>query len=48
VWNTLASIPAVRDRRVHALVGDHVVVAGPRIAQGAAAIARALHPGAFK
>jgi iron complex transport system substrate-binding protein len=48
VWNALASIPAVRDRRVHALVGDYVVVAGPRIAQGAEAMARALHPGAFK
>jgi iron complex transport system substrate-binding protein len=48
VWNTLASIPAVRDRRVHALVGDYVVVAGPRIAQGAEAMARVLHPGAFK
>ncbi len=48
VWNALASIPAVRDRRVHALVGDYVVVAGPRIAQGAEAMARVLHPGAFK
>jgi iron complex transport system substrate-binding protein len=48
VWNTLASIPAVRDRRVHALVGDYVVVAGPRIVQGAEAMARALHPEAFK
>jgi iron complex transport system substrate-binding protein len=48
VWNTLASIPAVRNRRVHSLAGDHVVVAGPRIAQGAEAMARALHPDAFK
>ena len=48
VWNALASIPAVRDRRLHAVVGDHVVVAGPRIAQGAEALARALHPAAFK
>jgi iron complex transport system substrate-binding protein len=48
VWNVLGSIPAVRDRKVHAIVGDHVVVAGPRIAQGAEAIARVLHPAAFK
>jgi iron complex transport system substrate-binding protein len=48
VWNTLASIPAVRDHRVYSLVGDFVVVAGPRLAEGAAAIARTLHPDAFK
>ena len=48
VWNTLASIPAVRDRRVHLVVGDFVVVAGPRLAEGAEAIARTLHPDAFK
>lgn len=48
VWNTLASIPAVRDRRVHSVVGDFVVVAGPRLAAGAEAIARALHPDTFK
>jgi iron complex transport system substrate-binding protein len=48
VWNTLASIPAVRDHRVHLLVGDFVVVAGPRLAEGAEAIARTLHPDAFK
>jgi len=48
VWNTLASIPAVRNQKVQALVGDHVVVPGPRLAEGAEAIARALHPDAFK
>jgi iron complex transport system substrate-binding protein len=48
VWNTLASIPAVRDHRVHSVVGDFVVVAGPRLAEGAEAIARALHPDTFK
>lgn len=48
VWNTLASIPAVRDHRVHLLVGDFVVVAGPRLVEGAEAIARTLHPDAFK
>ena len=48
VWNTLASIPAVRDHRVHSVVGDFVVVAGPRLAEGAEAMARALHPETFK
>jgi len=48
VWNTLASIPAVRNGRVHLVVGDFVVVAGPRLAEGAEAIARTLHPDAFK
>jgi ABC-type Fe3+-hydroxamate transport system substrate-binding protein len=48
VWNTLASIPAVRTGRVHSVVGDFVVVAGPRLAEGAEAIARVLHPEAFR
>jgi len=48
VWNTLASIPAVRTARVHSVVGDFVVVAGPRLAEGAEAVARVLHPEAFK
>jgi iron complex transport system substrate-binding protein len=48
VWKTLASIPAVRDNRVHLVLGDHVVVPGPRLAQGAEAMAKALHPDAFK
>jgi iron complex transport system substrate-binding protein len=48
VWDKLASMPAVRDRRVHGIVGDFVVIAGPRLAQGAEAMARVLHPEAFK
>ena len=32
----------------HIDVGDFVVVAGPRLAEGAEAIARTLHPDAFK
>jgi iron complex transport system substrate-binding protein len=42
VWNTLASVPAVRNRRVHLLVGDELVVPGPRIANAAERLARAL------
>lgn len=48
VWDRLASIPAVRERQLHSIVGDFVVVAGPRLAEGAEAIAKVLHPEAFK
>ena len=47
VWNVLGSIPAVRDDRVHFLYGDYLVVPGPRVADVAEAVARALHPDAF-
>jgi iron complex transport system substrate-binding protein len=47
-WSALPSIPAVRNRRIHLLNGDYLVVPGPRVAAAAEAIARALHPGAFK
>ena len=46
-WSALASIPAVRDKRIHVLTGAHVVIAGPRLGDAAEAIARAVHPGAF-
>jgi iron complex transport system substrate-binding protein len=48
VWSGLASIPAVRTRRIFVLVGQHLVVPGPRLAQGVEALARALHPEVFK
>ena len=44
VWNVLASVPAVRNNRVHLLVGDEFVVPGPRIADAARKMAEALHP----
>ena len=47
-WSKLASVPAVRENRVREVIGDFVVVAGPRLAEGAEAIARALHPDAFQ
>ena len=47
VWNRLSAIPAVRDGRVHLLLGNQFVVPGPRLAEATAAIARALHPSAF-
>ena len=47
VWNRLPSIPAVRNGRVHLLLGNQFVVPGPRLAEATAAIARALHPDVF-
>jgi iron complex transport system substrate-binding protein len=48
VWNALASVPAVRNHRVSALVGDEFVVPGPRVIDATRRLARALHPEAFK
>ena len=48
VWSPLASIPAVRTNRIHFLNGDYLVVPGPRIGAAAEALARLLHPEAFK
>ena len=42
-WNVLASVPAVRNRRIHVLVGDEFVVPGPRVALAAQRLAEALH-----
>lgn len=47
VWSSLASIPAVRNGRVHQLEGQYLVVPGPRLGQAAEAFARVLHPGAL-
>jgi iron complex transport system substrate-binding protein len=46
-WNLLASVPAVRHSRVYLLVGDELVVPGPRIVETAERMARVLHPEAF-
>jgi len=48
VWNALASVPAVRSRRVMFLVDDRLVIPGPRVAEGTRLMAQALHPDAFK
>ena len=48
VWNTVSALPAVRTGRVILLVDDRTVVPGPRVAEGTEAIARVLHPAAFK
>lgn len=47
-WNALSAVPAVRSGRVYILVGDELVVPGPRVADTAERIARALHPEQFR
>jgi iron complex transport system substrate-binding protein len=47
-WNVLASVPAVRNKRIYMLRGEEFVVPGPRVASATAKIARTLHPEAFK
>lgn len=48
VWRGLSAVPAVRSGRLHFLTGEHLVVPGPRLAEGAESLARALHPEAFR
>ena len=47
VWDRLSAVPAVRNRRVHLLLGNQFVQPGPRMGDATEAIARALHPDAF-
>jgi iron complex transport system substrate-binding protein len=47
VWNAVASIPAVRNHRVLFLFDDRIIIPGPRVVEGTAAMAKALHPDAF-
>jgi iron complex transport system substrate-binding protein len=42
-WNTLASLPAVKNHRVHVLVGDQFVVPGPRLVDALRQLVMALH-----
>ena len=43
-WSRLASLPAVRNKRLHFLTGRDVGVPGPRVADSAEQIAALLHP----
>ena len=47
-WDTLPSIPAVRNKRIYQLTGDGMMNPGPRIAESVRRVAEALHPEAFK
>jgi iron complex transport system substrate-binding protein len=42
-WAVLASVPAVRARRIHVLTGDEFVVPGPRVTLAAKRLAAAIH-----
>jgi iron complex transport system substrate-binding protein len=48
VWHRLTSVPAVRSNRVFLLTDERTVIPGPRVAEGAELLARALHPEAFR
>lgn len=43
-WQTLPSVPAVAQKRIHALTGSDLVIPGPRVGDGIERMARALHP----
>lgn len=46
-WRTLASVPAVRNNRVHILTDEMLSIPGPRVADAILAIAKVLHPEVF-
>jgi cobalamin transport system substrate-binding protein len=43
-WNTLSSVPAVKNHRIYLLTGDEFVVPGPRVVDAIRRIAETLHP----
>jgi len=47
-WDALASIPAVRTKRIYLLTGDGMMNPGPRISDSVRRMAEALHPDVFK
>jgi len=44
VWARLASVPAVKNRRVYFITGQQMTVPGPRVPDGVERMARVLHP----
>jgi len=46
-WNTLGSVPAVRNHRVYAETGDEFVVPGPRVVEATRRLSGTLHPNAL-
>ena len=47
-WERLASLPAIRSGRLHAVSGDLLHRYGPRMIEGLDQLARAIHPEAFR
>jgi iron complex transport system substrate-binding protein len=48
VWSALPAVPAVKNRQIYVLRGDHFVVPGPRIVEAARQLAGVLHPDVFR
>jgi iron complex transport system substrate-binding protein len=48
VWDTLGSVPAVKNHRLFMLQGEEFVVPGPRVAAATERLARTLHPEVFR
>lgn len=46
-WERFSSLPAVKNRRIHAVDGNLLHRYGPRVVDGLRALARAIHPEAF-
>ena len=46
-WDSLPSIPAVRNKRIYELRGDGMMNPGPRISASVRRVAEVLHPNAF-
>ena len=47
-WDRLASLPAVKNKRLHSIDGSLVHRYGPRVVDGVETLARAIHPEAFR
>ena len=47
-WDAMPSLPAVRNRRIHVLTHDYLMIPGPRVARVAEVLAEVLHPEAGK
>ena len=47
-WERLASLPAVKSKRIHVVDGNLAHRYGPRVVDGVEALARAIHPEAFR
>jgi iron complex transport system substrate-binding protein len=47
-WDTLGTVPAVRNKRVYLLQGEEFVVPGPRVGNATERLAKTLHPEVFR
>jgi iron complex transport system substrate-binding protein len=47
-WRALASVPAIRSGRIHLLTDEMMSIPGPRVADAALVMAKALHADLFK